>query len=469
MATGINFSGAGSGIDFSSIADAIVLQRQVPIAQLQTRRDNINTRVTALRQLNSLLATLTEASNVLTNRDLGTGRTSTSSNTSVLTTSNTANALPANYAIKVDRLASAFSEATTSFASSSSAILAGGETSVAFTLRTGGDPTRDITLNIDSSNNSLEGLRQAINNSGAGVTASIINVSGDGTQNRLVLSSKLTGVGGRVELVDDANSQSFQNLGLASTNPPGAVNDFSALDAKFEINGLTLYRSANTVADAITGLTLNLKETGTSSVTVGANTDELTQKIRSFVDAYNAVQDFVAAQYRPDVNGKPGGSLVGDPTLRGVQSQLRAAVGAGSTTNGGAFNNLTQIGIGRDDAGKLKLDTAVLGDKVKNSFADVKALFSGASAGLTGLANSTYTSFQRLSDNISGTVQTAIQGYTSSITNLEKSISAQQERMAAERASLMRRFSAIDSAISQMNSINTNLSSVIKAMQPKDS
>ncbi|MGH9902182.1 MAG: flagellar filament capping protein FliD, partial [Pyrinomonadaceae bacterium] len=233
-------------------------------------------------------------------------------------------------------------------------------------------------------------------------------------------------------------------------------------------NNLTLYRPTNTVSDAVSGVTFNLKGAGTTAVAVTANTEEINLKVRFFIDAYNAVQDFIAAQYKPDGKGRPAGPLVGDSTLRAVQNGLRDVLAADSAANGGALTNLAQLGIGRDDAGKLKLDPAALNDKLKTSLGDVKALLAGSDAGRTGVANAVHDAYARLSDTVTGTVQTAIKGYTTSVANLEKTIAAQMERLDAMRASLTRRFTAVDAAIGQLNGQGNTLAGVLKSMQPRE-
>lgn len=466
MPNGINFSGLGSGIDFGVITDAIIAQARRPVAQLQTRRDNLDERVKSLRQLNTGLVALTEAAKALTDRTIGTGRNSSSSDNTILSATSTSTAAIGKFTVNVERLATSFTQATTNFASASTAILSGGEASATFKLRKGGS-TDIATITINSSNNSLEGLRNAINEAKVGVTATIVDVSGTGTQNRLVLTSTETGATGRVQLIDDTNSATFANLSLSSLNPPGATTDFSALNAKLTINGLTIYRASNTVSDAVTGVTLNLQKIGEATVNVATATDDVKNKLTNFINAYNAIQDAIAGQYKTDAKGKPTGILAGDSTLRLVQNQLRDAVGASSKANGGVFSSLAEIGLTRDDSGKLKLDTAVLDEKLKNSFSDVQALLSGLTGSQTGLANSIYNTSFQLSDSISGVVQTTINGYTNSLSNLEKAIAAQEERISAMRASLIRQFSITDAAISQLNGQGTALSNSLKALEPR--
>lgn len=467
MATGISFNGIGSGIDFSAITDSIIAQRTRPILQLQLKQAGMRDRTDALKQLNAKLITLTDAARRLTDKTLGTARTATSSNADVVGVTTTDAATPATLNLNVTRLASNFVLASRTFAAGEP-VLAGADATATFVLRKGGATSaEDKTITIDSTNNTLAGLRDAINSAGADTNAAIVDVTGRGDL-KLVLNSTKTGAANRVELIDANDSASYANLSLASVNPPGATPDFATLDASLSLNNLAVTRSSNTITDAVTGVTLNLKKTGEASVNIGTAVSDVADKLKGFVDAYNAVQDFVAKQYAADGNGKPGGVLAGDPTLREAQRQLRASIGADSTTNGGAFKNLTEIGLGRDEAGKLTLDRTVLDGKLKTSFGDVQALLSGKSATDKGLAHSILTSYEGLGNATTGMVQNAIGGYAASIKSIDDNILNQQARIDALRVSLTRQFAAADAAIGQLNGQNTALGNIIKSLQPRD-
>ncbi len=462
----ISFSGLGSGLDFSKLTEAILSERARPLQALQSRSTEYTKRSDALKQLNAKLVALTAAADALTDRSLGTNRQATSSNSSVATVSSSAEAVAGTVKLTVTRLATGLAQASRVYNDDTSAVLANGATSATFELRKGGAASGTV-ITIDSSNNTLTGLRDAINAANAGVNAAVVDVDGTGTQFKLVLNSAETGAAGRIELVETSASGTGADLGLASLNPPGATTDFSELNAAFSVNGLALTRSTNNVSDAVTGLSFNLKDTGTTSIAVAAKTSEVTEKLNAFIRAYNEVQDFIAGQYVKDGTGKPGGSLVGDPTLRTVQRQLRDAVGAISGNNGGQLTNLTELGISRDDDGKLTLDTAVLNDKLANSFSDVQALLSGKAAGYTGLANNIHDAYDRLSDDVTGIVKTAINGYADSIKRISNSISDQLARLNTLRDTLTRQFAAADAAISQLNDQGTALTALIKSLEPK--
>ena len=459
-----NISGLGSGIDFTVIRDAILASRSQPITQLQTKSSSYSNRIDAFKKLNVLLANLTNSVQALSDKNIGSNRNVTAADSSILTASGTSAASLGQFDVNITRLATGLSQASRSYTSTTAPILAGGATSATFELRKGG-ASSGTQITIDSSNNTLAGLRDAINAANAGVTATIVDLSGDGTQQQIVLSSTDTGASGRVELVETTSTGTGTDLNLRNLNP--VDGDFSKLDAALTINGLSITRSTNTISDAITGVTLNLKKAGTTSVQISPSTD-IKSKLEAFITAYNGVQDFIGGQYQKDAKGRPTGILAGDPTLTSVQQQLRDVLSKASPDNGGAFTNFADIGIGRDESGHLTLDPTVFADKIKTSFNDVKALLVGAGSTQTGLAQSIYTISNGLSDNVTGTVQTAIKGYEDSIKNISDSISSKLASLNKLRDSLTRQFAAADAAIGQLNGQNTALTNILKSLQPKD-
>lgn len=459
MAASVSFSGLGSGIDFSKLTDSIVATRSRPISLLQAKSSDITRKSDAFKQLNAKLATLTEAANALTKQDLGTGRLASSSATDKLTVSASATAGTGTLNVTITRLATSLTQNSRAYTASTEAVLAGGATTATFELRKGG-ATSGTAITINSANNTLTGLRDAINTANAGVTATIVDTSGSGSY-KLVLNSNDTGTAGRVQLVETTSTGTGTDLALASLNPPGATNDFSDLDATLTVNGLALTRSSNTISDAVEGLTLNLKAAGTATVSVAVASSEIETKLRSFIAAYNDVQDFFAAQYVRGSNGRFSGALAGEVTARSIQQQLRDVVGGSSTTNGGALDNLTQLGIGREENGKLKLDGTVLTDKLTNSLSDVKALLAGKTSTDTGLANQLYDTYKLLSDSTTGVIQNIISGYQTSQKTLDNSITDQLRRISELKSSLTRQFAVADAAISKLNNQNTALTNIL--------
>jgi flagellar hook-associated protein 2 len=460
MASTTSFSGVGSGIDFTVIRDAILNQKTRPVTQLQTKVSNFNNRVDALTQLNAGLASLTTAAEALTVRDLGSGRSAATGDATVITASAATTANLGNYEVNITRLATTLAQASRSFASSDTPVLAGGAVSGTFELRKGGAST-GVSFTIDATNNTLAGLRDAINAKNGGVTASIVDVNGDGTSQQLILSSKDSGATGRVELVETSSTGTLADLNIRSLNPPDG--DFAKLDAALTVNGLSITRATNTVSDAVSGVTLNLKKVGSTSIGVTQSAD-IENKLRGFILAYNAIEDYVTGQYKKDSSNKPTGVLAGDSTLRNVQQQLRDATRAISSDNGGTLSSLSELGITKDANGDLTLDSAALNEKLKSNPDDVKALLYGKTSAQEGLFQKLHNVSKGLSDNITGSVQNAISGYQSSIKNLNTRISDRLAALSHLKDTLTKQFSVADAAIGQLNGQGTSLTGIINAL-----
>lgn len=465
MADSISFSGLGSGIDFGTIRDAIIAQRNRPIALLQSKANNYSSRISGLKELNALLATVTTAAQSLTDRAVGTGRAANAADAGVATATATSAANTGSINLDVTRLATNLTQASRSFSSNAAPVLANGETSATFELRKGG-ASSGIAITIDSTNNTLAGLRDAINAANAGVTASIVDLNGDGTSQQLVLSSNETGASNRVELVETSATGTGADLNFRSLNPPDG--DFAKLDAVFSINGLSLTRPTNNVSDAVAGLNLTLKKAGATSIEI-TESNEIEEKLTAFVTAYNAVQDFIAGQYKKDAQNRPTGILAGDSTLRGVQKQLASISGISSEDNGGALKSLAQIGLTADKNGKLELNKDILKERLRANSGDVRALLYGETTAETGIFQNAFSLSKNLSDDITGSVQTAITGYQSSVKHLNETISSRSEMLEQLRASLTRRFAAADAAIGQLNGQGSSLTNVIKSLQSNNS
>jgi len=185
----------------------------------------------------------------------------------------------------------------------------------------------------------------------------------------------------------------------AFTDPNGLLgtlgvlqNSFSrvvttAQDAKFNLDGLDLTRSSNTVNDIIPGATVKLLSgtpaaPGTTSLSVSQNTDAIVQTVSAFTSAYNAIQDFVTSQnkFTPPTNTKAGvagttAPLFGNTTLSQIQDQLSQALTAvsGKTT-------LESIGVTLDQNGRLNVDSGVLTQALQSNSQNVANLFSTSGA-----------------------------------------------------------------------------------------
>lgn len=246
-----------------------------------------------------------------------------------------------------------------------------------------GGVSKDITL--DATNNTLSGLKSAINAAGLPVNASIVN---DGTGYRLVLASQQTGLGNAISLSaadDDGNNTDASGIsqfifGQGTNNMTQTV---AAQDASFKVNGLSLTSSTNTATGVIEGVTLNLNkaEPGTiRTVTVGQDTTALSDKIKTLVEDFNAMDEVLdyLGSYEKDPNDPNKGSLAGDMTLRQARAQMREMMNF--RLNDGTVQSLADVGIKTNRDGTVSLDETKLTQALTTSPDAVARLFSAIGA-----------------------------------------------------------------------------------------
>ena len=299
-------------------------------------------------------------------------------------------------------------------------------------------------ITIDTTNNTLTGLKEAINESGAAVTAAIVNVGTTASPDyRLIVKSKDTGT---------ANAASITStLSGGNTNDPFAAGGSvvqAAADAAFTVDGLSVTRSSNTVSDVIGGVTFTLLKAGDSSnISVANDTGSISKKIQSFVDAYNAVIQIANAHYTLDPTTNQQGVLASDPVLRGVVSQLRAEVSAISR-GGTSYSYLSDIGVRFEDDGTLALDSSVLSEALNDNSDGVQKLFLSIDGGIGKRIPDLIDDFI---DSIDGVITARQDGIGASIKSIDEKVVREEERIALFELRLVNEFAALESLIAQLN------------------
>lgn len=441
----ITSAGLGSGLDIEGIISKLVAVESQPLNSLAIKEAGYQAKISAFGALKGALSALQTTAKTLAMGTTFTGKSAASSDSTVLTASATSTAAAGSYSISVTQLAKFHAvRSDTNFAATTDTFNTG-----TLSIAIGGGTAVDIT--IDSGNNTLAGIRDAINDADAGVTASIIN---DGTTNRLVLASKTSGsVGAITVAVTDSGSGGTHALTtLASAS---LVTTQTADDANLTINGIAITRSSNTITDAVDGLTLNLAKgtlasPGTATVTVAQNTGTVTAAVNAFVKAYNDAITQIKSSTAYDAANKRASVLTGDGTARSIQSRLGSLVQAEVTGVAGGIARLSDIGISVKADGTLVTDSSKLSAAIADPDKDVAALFSQTTSGNEGIA----VRFNTLLDSFVGTsglIASRTDGITASIKDLGKRAEALQTRLLSIEKRYRAQFTALDSLIASMN------------------
>ncbi len=388
--------GIGSGLDVNSIVRQLMAAERQPLNALAVREQTFNQRLSAFGQMRSALASFQTALQGLSSGSKFQALSATSSDTKVLSATASGKATAASYQIEVQQLAQQQKLASAGYATTDAVIGSGTLTiqfgtydSVAnsFTANAG-KATKSIV--IDPANNTLAGIRDAINAANAGVTATVVN-DGSAAGNRLVVTSTDSGAANslKIGVTDDdgtpLNASGLSALAYDPTAVAGSGKNLgqvaAARDALLKIDGIAVAQSSNTLKNAIDGVTLNLAQTNivgqTLTLTVSRDTKSITDSVQAFVDGYNGAAGTLKKLTAFNGVGAQNGVLQGDSTARGIQVQMRNLLGT-SIGSGGALTTLSQIGVSFGSDGTLSLDSAKLNTAIDTNFDGIAALFAKA-------------------------------------------------------------------------------------------
>lgn len=374
----ISSVGIGSGVLTSSLIDKLVNAEKTPTTQrLDQKEADINAQLSAFALIQSAVTDLRLPARALSDSSAFNSLSASSSN-SAISASVSSGAQIGSYSVEVSSLAQAHSLASTQFADSNTTTLGTGT----LTIKSG---SNSATINIDNTNNTLDGIASAINGqSGLGVNASVLNT---GSGYKLVLTAANTGLSNAIDLsVVDGDGNNTDASGLSQLSyTTGATNltqTVPAKDAALTVNGVSITRSSNTVSDAINGLTLNLSSTNVGSpatISVTQDTASAVKYVQDFVDKFNALQKVVADNTKFDASGTTkNGILLGDTSTQTVFSQVKDILG--STIKGletASDRSLSDIGLSTDvNTGKLTFDSTTFTQQLQAHPQDVAAIFS---------------------------------------------------------------------------------------------
>ena len=457
---------SSSTLDVPSLVAQLMTVERQPIDDLNARISTEQTKISSIGTLKSLAAGLQLSLKTLSSSLESFSAVSSSS--SALSASAISTAVPGSYSVSVSGLAQSQNLVSAGQTSSTSTIGDGTTTTISFDFGTisGGTLTNGVysgasftsggtikTVTIDSTNNTLQGISKAINDANIGVTATIIN-DGSGTPYRLALTSNDTGVSHSMKITTSGGDGTIDSM--LAYDPAGTQNlnqTLEARNAEFTVNGIAISKDSNTVIDAIQGVTLKLDSITTSpvTVTVAHDTDAIVTAAKDFVDAYNALTSQLKSRSAYGSDGKAGGALAGDGTLRLMLSQLHGIFT--TAASGGTLSYLSQAGITTGADGSLTVDSTKMKSAMGSNYSDFVHLFSSG----TGFA----TRLETWSDSVlatGGMLDTRTRTLNDTIGRYNSKIDDLEVRMTTMRKYYTIQFSTLNTLLANMNSMSAYLS-----------
>ena len=441
-------SGIGSGLDIASLVKQLVTAEGQPTStRLDTQEAALQAKLSAFGSVKSAIAGLQGAIADLKDPTKFQGRSVTVGDASLLGASASSTAATGSYQVSVQTLASAAKLQSQAFASASTVL---GTGTLVLTL---GAAT--LSVNIDGTNNTLAGIRDAINGASGnpGIKATIVT-GVDGAH--LVLSGASTGAANTITVTQSGGDGGLAPLVTNLTQVQAAA------DASVVIDGITVHGATNSVSTAVDGLTLNLLAVSapntTTTLTVSLDQSATTKAVNGFVTAYNTLVTGLGKLASYDAASKTGGPLLGDSTLRDFLAALRRTITANVTTASGGLDNVAGIGIGFALDGTMSVDATKVADALDTQFESVGQLFAstgGVAKKLDTLLNQYVTT--------GGLIDARTTGLQSSINDIGDQRTQLQQRLDALQARLTAQFNAMDTLVAQLRSTSNFLTQQLAA------
>jgi len=456
MAT-ITSLGVGAGMDLEGLVQSLMQIERRPLTALENQSKSYSAKISALGALSSKLSALQTAAKNLTPATLQTPidkfatYKGTVGDTSIASASVSTGAVTGSYSLEVTQLAQGQRLTSNPFAGGASSAIATGTLTIDFGTMSDGtfniDNDRQATIQITSDNNTLSGLRNAINQANLGLSATIVNGT-NGAQ--LVITGK------------DGSDQTFKLSGLSgfefdpeSTAPSANFSAFRpALNAEFSLNGISASSTSNTVTNVLDGVTLTLSKQSAPGVSTTLeitrdNSSKLKEGVEAFIKAYNEAAGTMQTQGAYNVETKTAGALQGNSVLRDAQITLSSLLF--STTAGGSspFQRFSDLGISLDASGNLKLNSEKLDAAIA---ADATGV-----ANLVAKVGKEYDQSIERVIGLSGSIKISTDSMNRMIRDLDKRQEAIGNRLVTIEARYRKQFGSLDTLMSSLNKTSSYL------------
>ncbi len=442
----VNFSGF-NGFDFGAITDATIEAESAPLKIIQDQEKALRDKSSELGTLDSKIGDVQKPVKDLSGDTFFTKLTADSTDITITTVTLGDGATKSDYDLNVTQLAKGQVTASTNGYANTTDMAADGG-SISFTI--GATTTTAINIAATTSLSELAGL---INTQESGVFASVVN---DGTNNKLVITSRETGTANGFTINNSLTSTATV-VAFAVGQSPTSGNSQDSKVATMTINGMAITSESNTVTDAIPGITATLVAVGTATINVTEDFDGLKETVKTFITEFNDLKEYFDTQSRLDsVTGKVG-VLGGDTIMRQAMADIRNTI-LNPNGNSGAYSYLTEVGIEFEQAGTLKLNEETLNTAIDKNLSDLKDLFRG-----DGTVDGVFDDMKAAMENIDGTaglIKTTKDSITESLKGFRDRIAAQQLRLELRREELTKMFTAADLAMSRLTNSAGSLGSI---------
>ncbi len=447
----------------NTLVEMSVLNKRKSLESLYNQQDFLKAKLSKISSLRSnFLSLKSSVSSFVSVFNIFNSYKAYSSDDSIVSVSADENAIGGATSISIEGIAQAHKIASLGFSKNSSYIFSqegGGEKKFSITVN---GEKKDYTVSIfdgDSDYDVLLKIKESINSySESKVRAAIIQKNE--TDYALILESKDTGNANSMFLEDFSGSV-LKSVGILD-NYGNILNTLSyASDATIKIGyNFTVTRSSNEIKDAIPGVTLNLKKKGEVSVNVSQDADAVVNKIKEFVNSYNAALSSIGKLiYEEKDSSNPSkGVFYSDPTLKVVRDKIRNTLfektGNLSLFEIG-FKNVDVKSVGKESAYNLTFDESAFRKALKENPDSVKKIMTSSDGVFKKLDDYLYSIVS--SSGMMSSMENAVNG---NISSLSKRISFSEKMLNQSIDYYKALYSTLSSKVSSLQNEGLAISSV---------
>ncbi len=422
----ITSSGVGSGLDVESIITSLMEIEREPLNTLEAQQDQLDIQISALGTIRSAVAELENSAAEIGDTDKFGAFEAESFDEDVFTVETAPGTNVENHSITVNSLAVAHQLASDSFVD-------GGDSNITQKTYSFSSGSESFDIEIDGTNDTLIGLRDAINDApeNTSVSASVINLS-DGS--RLILSARNTGT----EAAIVADTGLFSEITAAA-------------DASLEIDGFAATSQSNTVTQIIPGVTLNLVAPGSTKLETTRNNDSYGELLNDFAEKYNTLVSGI------DILSE--GDLRSDGTLRNMKADL-SRIFFEPIDIQGTETSPFRLGMTFDQNGVLSVNQTVLNEV---SIDDTKNFIQAMTDPESGFSNRVTEVLQRYSE-ADGLISDKEESFDDRMDSLINQGERYEYRLEQTEARLRRQFTALDTLVSQLQATSSFLTDQLSSL-----
>ncbi|MCF6339918.1 MAG: flagellar filament capping protein FliD [Sulfurimonas sp.] len=436
--------GAGSGILTQDVLDQLrAADEAARITPITLEIANEEDKQKALKTIDATMTNFIDSINAIKTATLWDDRAATVSSGTSVEVSASSKTDVQDFTINVTTLATKQIEQSGSFATEDD-LISGGAGQINININ-GQDFTVDYTATT-----TLKELKDLINTAaGAKVDATVVQVSAGDF--RLFMSSVDTGTTQDITVTDISGT-------VDARLSTGMTDIQTGIDSAFTFNGQAITRTSNKITDLITGLTLTLKETGSSNVSIAQDRTSILEKFDSFVGKYNAAITELDKMTNPSTESEERGIFSTDSTIKGMKRAIENMI----ESAGGGVGSMIDYGFDIDKDGKMTLDKTVLETAMDDNSVNTQAFFSGGDFTKTDLSVVPLTgAFADMSVIIEGytkfnaTLDSLKDNLSDSISSLEDRKASATKRLDSRYEILTKQFIAYDIIINKLNSASS--------------